>query len=53
MFAARNRQLFPIAEASRQTKSADSEQEEQGEGPEGSYESEEYEEDFSLLTGPQ
>lgn len=53
MFAARNRQLLPIAEASRPKKSADSDQEEPGEGQgEGSYESEEYEEDFRILTGP-
>uniref|UniRef100_K1QKD8 Cytosolic carboxypeptidase 2 n=1 Tax=Magallana gigas TaxID=29159 RepID=K1QKD8_MAGGI len=48
----RNRQLLPIAEASRPKKSADSDQEEPGEGQgEGSYESEEYEEDFRILTG--
>lgn len=53
MFAARNRQLLPIAEASRPKKSADLDQEEPGEGQgEGSYESEEYEEDFRILTGP-
>lgn len=53
MFTARNRQLLPIAEASRPKKSADSDQEEPGEGQgEGSYESEEYEEDFRILTGP-
>lgn len=54
MFTARNRQLLPIAEASRPKKSADSDQEEPGEEQgEGSYESEEYEEDFRILTGPQ